>query len=324
MGIGIASIGVELPKNKVPTSVIAEKAGLPKKIYDRLECIEIWQAQPEEDPTTLGVHSARKALEEASVKPEDVDLIIANCWNAEYHMWQFSAKVQDEVGAINSTTLDIYGGCNALGAMLLIAYDQLRADETLENVLIVCSEQLSGGTFPQFIGDGACSIVLNRKANQLQLKEFVQITDKLPELGLLEKGGTKVPFTNETEFNGSIWENVKFNMDKFKKEIKPFVYNMTAEALQIACDKYGCRVEDLDRIFMVHQQKYFSLELMKHLGVPEDKTPAHYIEKAGHFGGHDVFITLKWAIEDGLVKKGDLLGCIIFGQMEFYGFILEY
>ncbi|MBE1557068.1 3-oxoacyl-[acyl-carrier-protein] synthase III C-terminal domain-containing protein [Sporosarcina limicola] len=324
MSIGIASIGLALPENKVPTVEIAEKVGLPKKTYDRLECYEIWQAGPEEDPTTLGVRAAWNALEEAEIPPENIDLIIANCWNAEYHMWQFSGKIQDEIQAIHATTLDLYGGCNALGSMIHIAYDQLRADESINCVLLVCSEQLSGGTFPQFIGDGACAIVLKRGANQLILKEFVQITEKLPELGLLEKGGTKQPFQLDSEFKGSIWENVEFNMDKFKKEIKPFIYSMTSKALINACERYGCSVEDLTKIFMVHQQKYFSVELMKYLGLPPDRTPAHYIEKAGHFGGHDVLITLKWAIEDGLIKKGDLLGFIIFGQMEFYGFIIEY
>jgi 3-oxoacyl-[acyl-carrier-protein] synthase III len=323
--IGIAGIGVALAENRVdPWDEIAPAAGMKESLRDYLGCYSVPIANEQESPSHFAVIAARQALDEAGVRPQDVDLVISNNITSDYLDWQMSGHIAQQLGITGVTTFDIYAGCNSTGIAYQTAAAIMTADPGIETVLIALAEHLGGGTFPQFIGDGGCAWVLRRGHSELNLLDFSNINAEMPRLGLLPEGGVVRPFTAESKFDGEWQDNVEFNMDAYKQELKPIFVPMCASPLFEVCEKVGITPNDLDRVFLVHQQKEFNRKLINHLGVDEEKTPLHYIHDLGHISGFDIFICLKRAIAEGYVKPGNLIGLVVMGLGELHAFLVRY
>lgn len=322
--IGIAGIGVSLPELVSTWDEIAPVAKVRESLKDFLGCNYVPLAKEDESPSYFSLQAAQEALQDANVAPEEVDVVISNSMSNEYWNWQSSAHVADQLGCRNATTFDVYGGCNTTGIAYHMAVDMMKDDEDINTVLIAMTEHLGGGTFPQFIGDGACSIVLKRGHQDLVHVEYLNLNETMPVLGVMNEGGVVHPYTPETRFDGSWQDNVEFNVDKYRKEIKPIFAEMTTKPMFEVCAKAGLKPTDLDMFFMVHQQMAHNQKVTELLGLPLSKSPTHYIENLGHISGFDVFIALKWAMRDGLVKKGDLMGFLIMGLGEWHGLLIRY
>lgn len=322
---GIAGIGVALAESRVdPWKEIAPAAGMKESLRDYLGCYSVPIANGQESPSHFALTAALRALEEAGICPSEVDVVISNNITSDYLDWQMSGYLASELGIEDVTTFDIYAGCNSAGIAYQAAMAIMKADPSVGTILIALSEHLGGGTFPQFIGDGGCAWVLRRGHADLTLVDFSNINAEMPRLGLLPEGGVINPFTPESRFDGEWQDNVEFNMDAYKQELKPIFVPMCASPFLEVCEKAGIAPDEVDRIFLVHQQKEFNRKLIAHLGVDESKTPLHYIHDMGHISGFDVFICLKRAMDEGLVVKDDLVGLVVMGLGELHAFLIRY
>ena len=157
--IGIAGIGVALPENRVdPWLEIGPAAGMDEaKLRDYLGCYQLPLAEAHESPSHFAVLAAKQAIAEAGIQTAEIDMVISNNISADYLDWQLSGCVAHALGIDKATTFDIYAGCNSTGIAYETALAMIRADESVDVVLIALSEHLGGGTFPQFIGDGGCA-----------------------------------------------------------------------------------------------------------------------------------------------------------------------
>lgn len=323
--IGISGIGVSLPENLVSTwDVLAPAAKIRETLKERLGCNYVPLATSEENPMLFSLKAAKEAMNEASVIPEEVDFIIANSLSNDYEKWQSSAFLAYELGCINASTIDVYGGCNTTGAAYHMAIDMIKADEEINTVLIALTEHLGGGTFPQFIGDGACALIIQRGSTNLVSLEYVNLNETMPSLGVMKEGGVIMPFSKDTSFDGGWEDQVDFNVEKYKTELKPIFSQISTKPILELCKKFGISVHELDMLFIVHQQAHYHLSIANLLGIKPSKVPIQYIENLGHISGFDIFISLKLAIQDGLVKKGDLLGMMAMGLGEWHAFLLRY
>lgn len=323
--IGIAGIGVSLPENLVSTwDVLAPAAKIRETLKERLGCNFVPLATENENPMLFSLRAAKEAINEASIIPEEIDFIIANSLSSDYEKWQSSAFIADQLGCINASTIDVYGGCNTTGAAYHMAIDMIKADDEINTVLIALTEHLGGGTFPQFIGDGACSLVIKRNSPDLISLEYINLNETMPSLGVMREGGVIMPFSEKTSFDGGWEEQVDFNIEKYKTELKPIFSQISTRPILELCKKANINVNQLDMLFVVHQQAHYHLSIANLLGLPATKIPIHYIENLGHISGFDVFISLKWAMQDKLVKKGDLLGMMVMGLGEWHAFLIRY
>ncbi|MGH1143305.1 hypothetical protein COE15_25360 [Bacillus cereus] len=323
--IGISGIGIALPDRLVSTwDVLAPAAKMRESLKETLGCNYVPIANKEESPMYFSLKAVKEALNESNTKPEEVDFIIANNLSSDYDNWQSSAYIAEQFSCTNAITVDVYGGCNTTGMAYHMAVEAIKADQQINTVLIALTEHLGGRTFPQFIGDGACALIVQRGSSDLISLNYLNLNEKMPILGVMPEGGVVVPFSSETRFDGGWEDRVEFNFDKYRKELKPIFADISTRPILELCAKSNIKVEDLDMLFVVHQQMEYHLSLLKALGLPTSKAPLQYIENLGHISGFDVFIVLKWAIRDKLVKKGDLLGFMVMGLGEWHAFLLKY
>lgn len=323
--VGIAGIGVAFPEKVVDTwETYAKPNGLRRDVWERMGCHSTYVLEQPLTPTDLAVQAAKQAMLEAEIVAEDVDVIICNNYNSEYLYWQTSAKVQCLLGCDNAFTFDIFGGCNAVGSAVRSAYDLFEQDDSINACLIVLSEAISGETWPQFISDGACVLVLKRNCEELEILAHSQVSDIFPTMQRLPVGGTVTPFSKDMTFDGNVYSNFEFSALQFRQEIKPLIFPSCKKTIEKSLAKAGYSTSDLSQVFFVHQQKYVNQSMLEMFNLPSNLSPVDYIDDIGHVSGCDVFICLKRAMKEGRVKKGNLLSFAVMGLMDFHGWVIRY
>jgi len=322
--VGILAIGIALPDNRIdPWEELAPNAGLNPRLRPILGCYELPLALPEQSTSFFAVEAARRALDSSGLHPRDIDVVISNNAYADYTDWQMSGLIAHELAITDATTFDVFGGCNTAGVALQAAMDLLRADLEIDTVLVALGDRLGGGTWPQFIADGGCSVILRRGHDELVLLDSAHHCPPVPPLFEIPWGGVLEPFTPHTPMEHE-WQRHLFDQDRWRTVYRPIFKELCAAPMLAVCDQQNIRPADLDMLLIAHQQRTFNAALTRYLGLPTDKTPLQYIETLGHVGGADVFIDLAWAIRDDLIAKGDLVGLLVMGMGEAFGFLVRY
>ena len=120
-----------------------------------------------ETVVTLASEAARKALEQAGKRAEEIDLILVATCSPEQYLPCCACQVQAAVGAVNALAFDVNAACSGFLFALNTADAYLRTG-LAENALVIGSEVLSKlvdwtdrGSCILF-GDGAGAVVVER------------------------------------------------------------------------------------------------------------------------------------------------------------------
>ena len=126
----------------------------------------------EETTTSMSVDAAKKALADAAVAAEEIDLIIAATVSSDYIFPTLACEVQAAIGAVNATAFDIGAGCSGFLFALATA-DAYFATGRCRKALILGAETLSkmmdwsDRSTCVLFGDGAGAAVLSAEGGQL-------------------------------------------------------------------------------------------------------------------------------------------------------------
>ena len=138
-----------------------------------------------ETVVTLASEAARKALEQAGKRAEEIDLILVATCSPEQYLPCCACQVQAAVGAVNALAFDVNAACSGFLFALNTADAYLRTG-LAENALVIGSEVLSKlvdwtdrGSCILF-GDGAGAVVVERCRTESRAVEY---SNALPETG---------------------------------------------------------------------------------------------------------------------------------------------
>jgi 3-oxoacyl-[acyl-carrier-protein] synthase-3 len=119
-----------------------------------------------ESTADLAEAAARRALDDAGVTPEDLDLLVVATDTPEYVSPATSSVVQGRLGALRAGTFDVNSGCAGFATALDVAWKYVRADERYGRVLVVGAYAMSKFLDPgdkktaTIFADGAGAVVL--------------------------------------------------------------------------------------------------------------------------------------------------------------------
>ena len=125
-----------------------------------------------ETTTSMAVEAAKKALDEAKISINDLDLIIAATVSPDYIFPTLACEVQAAVGAKNATAFDLGAGCSGFLFALATA-DAYFKTGRYKNALIIGAETLSkmmdwgDRSTCVLFGDGAGAAVVSAQGEQL-------------------------------------------------------------------------------------------------------------------------------------------------------------
>lgn len=301
----IIGTGSALPKQIVTNDMLSEFLDTSDAwIYPRTG-IKHRHVISDEKLEDLAIEAARKALDDAGVKAEDLDYIICSNVVNEYITPSLSCIIQGGIGA-TCPCLDINCACAGFMYALDIAESHYKAGR-VKNVLIVCAEEPSRMTSWKdrnvcvLFGDGAGAAVLGEGDNIKGIKlSAASSTDKLYQIRTLEP----TPYITKEE------ESVSLQMKG--QDVFKFAVKASTGDIQYLLDELGLKAEDIDR-YLLHQANIRIINSIRtFLNQPEEKFPTN-VESHGNSSSASCPILLDECNRKGLLKKGDKIALSAFG-----------
>jgi 3-oxoacyl-[acyl-carrier-protein] synthase-3 len=305
----IASTGRFVPPIEVPNSALKPRWPHLPDFVDKMEAssgIRTRFYAPEDWATSdVALPAAKQAIERAGLTPADIDLVILGTDSPDYVTPATSVVLQHKLGAKNAGTFDVGCACASFPTGIAIGSGLIGTNPALKNVLVVgvyLMHKLADPNDPMvfFYGDGAGAAVLTAGEEPGFINAAMQAGGEYAKCWGIFAGGTAEPATVENVKAGRT--TVKM-VEKYPAEINHEGWPRLVRRLSREGD---FALGDIDQIIFTQVRKPSIDLVMADLGLPVEK--AHTImEKWGYTGSACIPMALDEAIEQGKVKKGDLV-----------------
>lgn len=261
----------------------------------------------QETVSDLGAQAARRALEDAGLGVEDIDLFICSSVSSDYVTPGLACVIAEEVG-FSGLTLDINGACTGFLQAIDISDAYMRAGK-VKNVLIVAAEKPTAladwtdrATCVLF-GDGAGAVVLQSCEPSGCIATSLATQPHAEFLYMATPKGN-CPFTHEADRERYLQMN--------GQEVYRFAVSSCVRDLRAVCEKAGVPMEQVDW-FLLHQANQRILNAAQaRLKLPQEKFPGN-IERLGNTSSACIPMLLDEMRRDGRLQEGQLVALSAFG-----------
>ncbi|MBO8178080.1 MAG: ketoacyl-ACP synthase III [Bacillus sp. (in: Bacteria)] len=305
MNAGIIGIGKYVPE-KVLTNHDLEKImdTSDEWIRTRTGIEERRIADDSMDTSDLGFEAAKKAIENAGISPEEIDLILVATVTPDQPFPTVACMLQERLGAKKAAAMDISAACS--GFMYGVATaKQFIESGAYKYVLIVGVEKLSkilnwkDRNTAVLFGDGAGAAVMGPVSEGRGVLAF--------ELGADGTGGKHLYQDEYVIMNG--------------REVFKFAVRQMGESCMNVLEKAGLTKEDVD-FLIPHQANIRIMESARlRLDLPEEKM-SKTIHKYGNTSAASIPISLVEEVEAGKIKDDDIVVMVGFGGGLTWGSIV--
>lgn len=270
-----------------------------------------------ETTTSMCVEAAKRALENAGIRGEEIDLIIVGTVSGDYITPSTACQVQAAVGADRAVAFDINAACAGFIFALNTAHAYLMSG-IYQKALIIGAETLSkimdweDRSTCVLFGDGAGAAVV--KAEDRGVLALEQGCDGTRAHVLYAKNrGNHNPLTaGETALD-------YVHMDG--QEVYKFAVSTVPASIQRVLEKANAGMEEIT-YFALHQANVRIIQsVAKRLKVPEEKFPI-CLDHCGNLSAASIPVLLDEMNRKGMLKPGDRLVLSGFGAGLTWGTVL--
>ncbi len=265
----------------------------------------------------LGARASEAALSQARLKPEEVELIIVATITPDMPFPATSCLLQEKIGAKRAACFDLSAACSGFIHALVTAR-QFVATGTYQNALVVGAETLSTivdwkdrNTCVLF-GDGAGAAVLAPVSEGGILSTYLASNGGYGELLMVPGGGARFPASAKT-----IQEGLHY-MKMNGSEVFKLAVRLMTEAVEKVLKENHLTIGDL-ACLIPHQANIRIIQAMaERLGLPISKVYLN-LDRYGNMSSASTATALCEAVEEGRVKKGDLIALVAVGGGMVWG-----
>jgi len=306
----IVSTGAYVPDNIIPNSYFDKSLNV--NVSDWLEKVvhikeRRWCAE-NQATSDLCYEAGKMCLENAKVRPEELDLIIVATDTPDFITPSTASIVQDKLKAVNAGTFDINTACAGFVTALDVGAKYISADKSYNNILVIGGyamskhlNKLDKKTVTLF-ADGAGAVLLQAIESETQgflgseLKSMGQYNGWMGIYG----GGTAQPLSTDVLQEKD--HQLKF-VHRFPKEVNPETWTAMAKNLN---QKLDVQSSDVHKYFITQLNINSIWETLDNLGESKEKahTIMHYY---GYTGSACIPMAFHDAFEKKLVGAGDLV-----------------
>jgi 3-oxoacyl-[acyl-carrier-protein] synthase-3 len=287
----IVGLGHRLPERVVSNGPIAERIGVDSDwIVRRTGIRERRYAAPDERTSDLATAAARRALQDAGLKPADIDLVLVATMTPDELTPNTAPLVADALG-IQVGAYDIGAACTGWLAALSSAAAQIETGRA-GAALVIGAETLSRVTNPAdkrtaaIFGDGAAAVVLSPHGEGAIGPIVLASDGSMGETIIASHSDRLIHMDGHTTFN---------------KAVKVLI-----ESTMQACERAGVGLQDID-LFVYHQANGRILRAVaERLELPEEKV-ADYVAETGNTSAASIPLTLSLLRDDGRLRPGQRL-----------------
>jgi len=316
--IGIIGVGEYLPK-KVLTNADLEKMvdTSDEWITTRTGIKERRVVAKSEATSDMAIKASLEALDDAKLKPHDLDLIIVATITPDMQFPAVACLLQEGIQAKKAVCFDISAACAGFVYAITVA-QQFIARGTYKNALVVGAEVLSSVTDWQdrstcvLFGDGAGAAVLSEVHSGGILASYLGCDGSKADLLFMPGGGSRHPASHETIDKRLHYIKMQGN------ELFKLAVTLMAEAAQVALKKADLECKDVDLVIPHQANMRIIMAMAKKLGLSEEKIYLN-IAKYGNMSSASTATALCEAVKEGRIKKGDIVLLDAFGSGLVWG-----
>jgi 3-oxoacyl-[acyl-carrier-protein] synthase III len=269
-------------------------------------------ASEEESTSDLAAKAALEALDNAGIKPDEIDLIILATITPDHFMPSTACLVQTKISATKAVCFDVSAACSGFLYGIEIA-QQFITSHTYNTILVIGADKLSSivdwkdrNTCVLF-GDGAGAAILRHRAHgHGVIATRMGSNGNLADLLQVPGGGSACPITPS---------NVHKMLNTIRMEgretFKHAVTNMVESARQVL-DDAGLTSADLACVIPHQANLRIISAVAERLEVPLERVMVN-LDRFGNTSAAAVAIALDEANRTGRMKVGDYVLLVVFG-----------
>jgi 3-oxoacyl-[acyl-carrier-protein] synthase-3 len=270
-------------------------------------------AAKDECTSEMATKAALKAMEQANVKPIEIDLILVATATPDMVFPATACFVQTKIGATKAACLDVSAACAGFLFALEIA-QQFITSHTYETVLVIGAEKLTSITnwtdrnTCVLFGDGAGAAILRHRDGGTHgvISTHIGSDGQFADILFMPGGGCRTPITRE---------NVDRQLQTIHmsgKEVYKQAVTAMLNASKKVLDQAGLSIDDISCV-IPHQANVRIIEaIADRLKIPLDKFYVN-LDRYGNTSAAAVAIALDEANRTGRIKSGDYVLMVVFG-----------
>lgn len=269
----------------------------------------------------MAAEACQKAIEDAGIDAEAIDLIVATTVTPDYLTPSLSCCVQKEIKAVNAAAFDLNAACTGFIYALQVAQEFIK-NGTYKNILVVSAEALSRATDYNdrktcvLFGDGAGAVVISRVPDEYGIE-----TALMGAAGENSHVLTLPCFYADEDDLSKRNEGQKQTIWMDGSEVFTFASRIMADASDRVMKSAGVSSDEISYVFP-HQANIRILQnAAKRLGLPMERIYSN-LQNTGNISSASIPVCLDDASRKSLLKKGDKIVLVAFGGGLTYGAIL--
>lgn len=293
--VGIVACGKYIPEHHVTNDMLAEECHVNAEwIEERTGIRSRYYRGSQESASVMASLATQRALDQAQIKADDIGLIICCSYSGEYRFPPLACKVQQIIQANRAGAFDMSAGSAGFVIAMALGADRLKADPTLNNILIIaCAVQSPylDRSNPQtaiLFGDGAASVVLS----------FVPQSYGIEETEIFSNGNAFDAIRLRGSEASSGFPYIEMDGLAVGRQYMKYQPLMIERVLKRA----RLSIRDID-LFLFHPPNLRMVQfLMSKLGLPMERTFTN-VENYGNTSDASVALALCDAVEKRLIKR---------------------
>lgn len=262
---------------------------------------------PDETPLTMGIEAARRAIAQAGIHAEDLDMIVFSSGTPEYVQPTNALKVHHELGGKSSAIVyDMNSNCVGM----VVALDQISrymiANPNVKYAMLIGSEQLNRYSrrneevpYANF-GDAAAALILERQedADGGLIASSYYTDSSMHDTIVLPATGFSNIYRDDLHEDDKRVEWLPFNTDD--------AFLSARDAIERLLDEHGLTKGDVKKYFL----SQFAKKNIDHIceQLQEDRSKFKFIgDEYGYTGTSSPFVAFNKSLEEGEIQRGDVI-----------------
>lgn len=309
-GINILGLGYYLPKKKITNNDFIDHIDTSDEWIKTRTGINSRYMSEDENTSKLAYEAAKKAIENAKIDKEKIDLIIVATMTPDNFTPSTACMLQGLLGLTDCKVMafDLNAACSGFVYSINVAYNML-ASGMYKCALVVGSETLSkiidfnDRSTCVLFGDGAGALVIEASNNK---ESYFYARSKSDEKMVLYAEG--ISLTNN--MNNSIVSDHYLKMNG--QEVFKFAVNAMEDGIDEILMKSNKKMEDIDYI-IPHQANVRIINNVSKKYKLDGKKIYVNLDKYGNTSAASIAIALSEGYEAGVLKRGMKIILVGFG-----------
>ncbi|CAD7033284.1 ketoacyl-ACP synthase III [Pseudorhizobium endolithicum] len=256
-----------------------------------------------ETTASLGEAAARAALDKAGLTPDDIDMILVATSTPDNTFPATAVNIQNRLGMTHGFAFDMQAVCSGFVYAMATADMYIRGGMA-RRVLVIGAETFSrildwkDRTTCVLFGDGAGALILEAAQGEGTIADRGVLTSHLRSDGTHKE---KLYVDGGPSTTGTVGHLRMEGREVFKHAV-----GMITDVIEAAFHATGTTADDLDWLVPHQANRRIIDGSAKKLGIPSEKVVVT-VDLHGNTSAASIPLALSVALDDGRIKKGDLV-----------------